>query len=92
MEKFIQLPDGSTAFITGCPDDSGCDHDWSGGGLITFGNSELTMTDKAYGEMYHSYTENEWKEFHKDKGSITSQCTCSKCGMPYMQFDNPYYH
>ena len=38
MEKFIELPDGSTAFITGCKDDSGCEHQWDGEGLITFGN------------------------------------------------------
>jgi hypothetical protein len=92
MEKFIQLPDGTTAFITGCKDDSGCEHQWDGEALITFSNSELEFKESEYMKMFKTMPEDEWKEWHKDKGAITGQVTCSKCGMPYMTYDNPYYH
>ena len=92
MEKFIQLPDGATAFITGCPDDSGCDHKWNGEGRVSFGNSEITMTETEYHYMFFKMTTEEWEAWHKDKGSIMSEVTCSKCGMPYTVYDNPYYH
>lgn len=91
MEKFIQFSDGSTAFITGCKDDSGCEHVWDGDGLISFGNSEITMTEKQYHELYEKSSEEEWNEFHKDKGSVTGECTCSKCGVAYTSINNPHY-
>ena len=91
MEKFIELPGGSTAFITGCKDDSGCEHQWDGDGLITFGNGE-TMSDKAYGEIYKAFTSIEQvEEWHKGKGTMMGECTCSKCGIAYTAVNNPYY-
>lgn len=91
MEKFIQLPNGATAFITGCPDDSGCEHQWDGDGLVSFGNSLETYTEKQYWEIHDSMTQEQWEAFHKDKGSVMGEVTCSKCGMPYTTFDNPHY-
>ena len=55
MEKFIALPDGSTAFITGCKDDSGCEHQWDGEGLITFGNGE-TFKETEYRKILDTLT------------------------------------
>jgi hypothetical protein len=91
MEKFIQLPNGANAFITGVPDDSGCEHKWDGDGLVSFGNSDVTMSDVEYKAMYERMSEQEWQEWHKDKGSIMGECTCSKCGVPYTVINNPYY-
>ena len=91
MEKFIQLTDGSTAFITGCKDDSGCDHKWDGEGLITFNNGE-TFKQSAYRAILKELTsEAALKEWHKGKGSVTGECTCSKCGIPYTRVNNPFY-
>ncbi len=91
MEKYIKLPDGATAFITGCKDDSGCEHQWDGDGLITFGNGE-TYKETEYSRILDDLsTEDEVKEWHKDKGSTMGECTCSKCGIAYTDVHNPYY-
>lgn len=91
MEKFITLPDGSTAFITGCKDDSGCEHQWDGEGLITFGNGE-TFKETEYRKILDTLTtEDAVKEWHKGKGSTMGECTCSKCGVAYTAINNPYY-
>lgn len=92
MEKFIQFEDGSTGFITGCKDDSGCEHQWDGEGLITFGNGE-TFKESEYDAILKKMTTKEqMDDWHKDKGSTMGECTCSKCGMAYTTFDNPNYH
>lgn len=91
MEKFILLPDGSNAFITGCKDDSGCEHQWDGEGLVTFGNGE-TFTGTEYNKILGSLkTMEESNQWHKGKGSSMGECTCSKCGVPYTAINNPYY-
>jgi len=91
MEKFIQLPDGGTAFITGCKDDSGCEHQWNGDGLITFGNGE-TFKENEYRKILDTLTTRESVvEWHKGKGTTMGECTCSKCGIAYTAINNPYY-
>jgi len=91
MEKLIQLPGGSSAYITGCKDDSGCEHQWDGEGLITFGNGE-TFKESEYKKILESFkTEQEANDWHKGKGMTTGECTCSKCGVAYTEINNPYY-
>ncbi len=91
MEKLIHLPGGSSAFITGCKDDSGCDHQWDGEELITFGNGE-TLTGTEYKKIYDTLkTIEEIDQWHKGRGSMMAECTCSKCGAPYTTINNPYY-
>lgn len=91
MEKFVDLGNGATAFIMGCKDDSGCEHQWDGDGLITFGNGE-TFSETEYHKILDTLdTEEKSKEWHKDKGSTMGECTCSKCGVPYTRVNNPYY-
>jgi hypothetical protein len=91
MEIFIELPGGSTAFITGCKDDNCCEHQWDGDGLITFGNGE-TFKESEYRKIFETLiTEDAVKEWHKGKGTTMGECTCSKCGIPYTSVNNPYY-
>ncbi len=91
MEKLIILPEGSTAFITGCKDDSGCEHQWDGDGLVTFGNGE-TYNDSEYQKILRTLdTEEKIKDWHNGKGCMMGECTCSKCGVPYTSINNPYY-
>lgn len=91
MEKFIELPDGSTAFITGCVDDSDCEHQWDGEGLITFGNGE-TYKESEYHKILETLkTQQATEDWHKGKGSTMGECTCSKCGAAYTAIHNPYY-
>lgn len=91
MEKFIALPEGSTAFITGCKDDSGCEHQWDGEGLISFSKIAETYTDKEYHDLYKMMDKESWETFCKEAGSVTGECTCSKCGIAYTTVNNPYY-
>ena len=91
MEKFIKLPGGSTAFITGCKDDSGCEHQWDGEGLITFGNGE-NMKESEYNKILDTLRTREDTEiWHEGKGTTMGECTCSKCGTPYTAVNNPHY-
>lgn len=89
MEKLIQLSGCSNVYITGCKDYSGCEHQWDGDGLITFGNGEQ-MKASEYDEVFKN-SEHYIAHFHNGKGSITGECTCSKCGIPYTAVNNPYY-
>jgi hypothetical protein len=89
MEKFITFPDGSNAFITGCKDDTGCEHQWDGEGLITFGNGEV-FKESEYKNVFEN-SEHYIAHFHNGKGSSMGECTCSKCGIPYTAVNNPYY-
>jgi hypothetical protein len=91
MEKYIQLPGGGMAFITGCQDDSGCEHQWDGEGLITFWNGE-TFKESEYRKILDGLTtEQQVNDWHEGKGSTMGECTCSKCGIAYTQVHNPYY-
>lgn len=87
MEKFITGEIGGekfSAFVTGCPDDSGCEHSWDGEEIMSFHNDERVMKRS----QFNALPEEERNRLNQSMG----ECSCSKCGMPYTVFDNPYYH
>ncbi len=87
-EKFITGEhDGHrfSAFVTSnkpsC--EKGGEHQWDGETLYTFHNDERILKDSEFRELSQS---------ESDKLSISSgETSCSKCGIGYMSYDNPYY-
>jgi hypothetical protein len=75
---FIELPDGSRAFIDGIPDK--CEHQWDGPGL-SFNDAGEYFKNSDMPD-YHSDPDGWYKfqEDHKIRGGCVS---CSKCGKPF---------
>ena len=85
MEHIITDGKGMTAIVTTnkpeCP--KGGEHKWDGDEILTFYNDDRVLT--------RSEVEALPKEEQEKLNPQSGQVSCSKCGMGYMQFDNPYY-
>lgn len=83
MEDITKVGD-AIAIVTynkpGCKD--GEEHQWDTG-IIDFWNDERVMSE----EQYFALPDEEKKKLNMKSGQVA----CSKCGMGYMTYDNPYY-
>ncbi len=88
-EKFITGErDGKifSAFVTSSDKPScskGGEHEWDGDEILTFHNDERIMKRSEFTAL---------PKPEQEKLSLASgECSCSKCGIGYMSYDNPYY-
>lgn len=88
MEYFITGEhDGKkfSAFLTkNKPDcEKGGEHQWDGEEILTFHNDERVLKRSQLDAL----PEKEQRKLNPASGEVS----CSKCGMGYMSYDNPYY-
>ncbi len=88
MEKFITAEiDGKriSSFVTSnkpsCKNNE--EHQWDGEEIMTFHNDERILKRSEFQAL---------SDKEQDKLNVASgEGSCSKCGMGYMSYDNPYY-
>lgn len=88
-EQFIvgEHKDGTkfSAFVTSnkpaCND--GGEHKWDGEEIMTFHNDKRIMKRNEFDLLPKVERDN----LNQESG----QCSCSKCGIGYMSYDNPFY-
>lgn len=62
---------------------NGEEHIWDGEEIMTFHNDERVLKRSEFGKL---------PESEQDNLNIASgEVSCSKCGIGYMSYDNPYY-
>ncbi len=62
---------------------NGDDHEWDGEEILTFHNDDRILTRSQFDEL----SENERIGLSPASG----ECSCSKCGIGYLSYDNPCY-
>lgn len=88
MEEFITGEIGGkkfSAFITknkpSC--EKGGEHIWDGEEILTFHNDDRTLKRSEVNALP--------KDEQESLNMASGEVSCSKCGMGYMSYDNPYY-
>ncbi len=65
------------------PCEKGGEHEWNGEEIKTFYNDERVLKQSEFDAL----PETEKQKLNQASG----ECSCSKCGIGYTNFDNPYY-
>jgi hypothetical protein len=88
LEKLIvNEADGNkfSAFITTNKPDcqSGGEHQWDGDEILRFHNDDRVLTRTQLDAL---------PEIEKERlNPASGECSCSKCGIGYMSYDNPFF-